>query len=335
MTSLELSPTVSDTAAAGNVSLCPVIKARALCARPRKRKRFGITRLSWLISVLFHVTLIALSALLGKSISDQPLRIQQEPTTITALEICPAPQFLEQEKPLTDPLEVLKQKTEPKVVEAVLKMPSDLTLPEDEPELKLQDIGSLDGDGLVAKGTAQDLSAGSLEPLDLLDTKNSAEVWSRICAKTIGMGRPGNQKGTGNEAGAPGKGGEGQGRNGIAGNGVGSGTEEATGKGLIGGHGGGTSGVALGVEPIQMDMGPYPERARRESREGLVMLRIEVLTSGETGQTIIAQSSGSSDLDQAAKKAARKWRFKAAKLNGEAVIAWVRVPVRYELLGTR
>jgi len=80
-----------------------------------------------------------------------------------------------------------------------------------------------------------------------------------------------------------------------------------------------------------MGSGEYPERARRDKREGVVRLKVEVLADGKAGAVEVAKTSGSEDLDQAAVKAARKWRFKPAQRDGHAIPVWVEVPVRYQL----
>lgn len=53
----------------------------------------------------------------------------------------------------------------------------------------------------------------------------------------------------------------------------------------------------------------YPESARRRGIEGIVVVRIEVDEEGAAVGGAVAQSSGSVALDEAALRAARKWRF--------------------------
>ncbi len=68
----------------------------------------------------------------------------------------------------------------------------------------------------------------------------------------------------------------------------------------------------------------YPESARRRGIEGVVLVRIEVDAGGEPVACAIAESSGSIALDDAALRAARKWRFE----NGPGS---VDVPFRFAI----
>ena len=52
----------------------------------------------------------------------------------------------------------------------------------------------------------------------------------------------------------------------------------------------------------------YPERARRMRQQGKVMLRIEIGNDGRVANVVVVESSGHSDLDEAALQAARLWR---------------------------
>ncbi|MEQ8504222.1 MAG: TonB family protein [Gammaproteobacteria bacterium] len=76
---------------------------------------------------------------------------------------------------------------------------------------------------------------------------------------------------------------------------------------------------------------PYPAGAVRRGLEGRVILDVEVLITGRVGEIRVAESSGHGQLDRAAIKGVRKWRFKPAKLAGIDVRSRVRVPVRFEL----
>ena len=75
----------------------------------------------------------------------------------------------------------------------------------------------------------------------------------------------------------------------------------------------------------------YPEAARREGVEGVVMLRFQVLASGKVGTMQVQHSAGRDDLDQAAVEAVRTWRFEPARRGKEPVAVWVTLPVRFEL----
>lgn len=75
----------------------------------------------------------------------------------------------------------------------------------------------------------------------------------------------------------------------------------------------------------------YPLAARRMGLEGRVLLRVEVLENGTCNRLIITESSGHDMLDQAALKAVKNWRFLPAKKGGEAIVAWVEIPIVYRL----
>ena len=75
----------------------------------------------------------------------------------------------------------------------------------------------------------------------------------------------------------------------------------------------------------------YPFVARRRGQEGQVFLNVEVLPDGTAGQVEIARSSGFRSLDEAARHAVARWRFRPARQNGAPVAALVTVPVRFSL----
>jgi protein TonB len=89
--------------------------------------------------------------------------------------------------------------------------------------------------------------------------------------------------------------------------------------------------VSRTATPTTIGIGTYPKRAIRELREGLVKLRVEVLQSGFVGQVELYVSSGHSDLDETALKAAKHWVFRPAHSGGSPVTTWLIVPVRYRL----
>jgi protein TonB len=65
--------------------------------------------------------------------------------------------------------------------------------------------------------------------------------------------------------------------------------------------------------------------------KGVVLVRVRVLENGKVGEVAFARSSGNSDLDAAALKAAAKWRFKPVLRDDEVVATWLEVSVRYVL----
>lgn len=116
----------------------------------------------------------------------------------------------------------------------------------------------------------------------------------------------------------------------------GSGAASGQGSGLGGsGSGGGSGGE--GTQPrfdadyLHNPRPVYPPMSRRMGEEGKVFLRVRVEADGRPSQVEIKTSSGSPRLDQAAEDAVRRWRFIPAKRGGEAVSAWVIVPISFNL----
>ncbi|MCI0481305.1 MAG: energy transducer TonB, partial [Candidatus Dadabacteria bacterium] len=75
----------------------------------------------------------------------------------------------------------------------------------------------------------------------------------------------------------------------------------------------------------------YPKIAKRHGYEGLVVLNVFVLESGNVGKIEIRQSSGYGVLDNSALDTVRKWVFIPGKKNGSAISSWVVVPIRFDL----
>jgi protein TonB len=75
----------------------------------------------------------------------------------------------------------------------------------------------------------------------------------------------------------------------------------------------------------------YPESARREGREGRVLLRVLVDGQGRSKQVEINSSSGSVALDRAAAEAIRRWRFHPARHGDQPVESWLRIPIEFRL----
>jgi len=75
----------------------------------------------------------------------------------------------------------------------------------------------------------------------------------------------------------------------------------------------------------------YPAISRRLGEEGRVTLRVKVSTQGSPLSVDIKQSSGFVRLDDAARGAVERWKFVPAKQGGEAIEAWVLVPLHFSL----
>jgi protein TonB len=82
--------------------------------------------------------------------------------------------------------------------------------------------------------------------------------------------------------------------------------------------------------PIESPGPKYPARALRRGQSGEVLLRIHVDARGVPARVEVASSSGSTDLDRAARDAVRRWRFRPAMRNGEATAGVVNVPITFD-----
>jgi periplasmic protein TonB len=77
----------------------------------------------------------------------------------------------------------------------------------------------------------------------------------------------------------------------------------------------------------------YPPLSRRIGEQGRVLLRVLVTPEGSAREIEVRASSGHERLDDAAREAVRQWKFVPAKRGGEAVPAWVLIPVSFRLDG--
>jgi len=71
----------------------------------------------------------------------------------------------------------------------------------------------------------------------------------------------------------------------------------------------------------------YPKEARRRGSQGTTTVRFLIDTDGSVAQSNILKSSGDLSLDEAARSALSKCRFKPAVKDGQPQRAWV--PVQY------
>jgi protein TonB len=89
----------------------------------------------------------------------------------------------------------------------------------------------------------------------------------------------------------------------------------------------------FGVAYLNNPVPAYPTISRRLGEQGRVMLKVLVSVAGDPDSVVLDTSSGSDRLDQAAIDAVKKWRFVPAKRNGQALSAYVLVPVKFSLHG--
>jgi protein TonB len=131
-------------------------------------------------------------------------------------------------------------------------------------------------------------------------------------------------------AGGPGGDDVGQGGGGAGGSSTGAGSgdgSEGAGTGWAA-HGGATRGPEI-VGALAAPA--YPSNARAHGWEGRVVLLLTIDERGRVTSVEVAESSGRSALDDAARDAAAAWTLSPALRDGEPVAGTLRVPVRFEL----
>jgi protein TonB len=74
----------------------------------------------------------------------------------------------------------------------------------------------------------------------------------------------------------------------------------------------------------------YPEVARKARLEGVVILQAVIGTDGRVEEIGVVKSA-SPILDEAAIRAVRRWRYRAATLNGKAVRVYLTVTADFRL----
>ncbi|MFC1544825.1 energy transducer TonB [Gemmatimonadota bacterium] len=75
----------------------------------------------------------------------------------------------------------------------------------------------------------------------------------------------------------------------------------------------------------------YPKDAEKNGIEGTVGLRVLVTDKGTVDRVEVESSSGHTQMDDAAVKAARKTRFRPAIKDGERVAMWINYPIQFAL----
>jgi TonB family protein len=106
------------------------------------------------------------------------------------------------------------------------------------------------------------------------------------------------------------------------------------GRGSGNGNGSGSFGAGIALTQARYRETPrpdYPESARRDGREGRVLLRVLVDNQGRSKQVEINNSSGSDALDRAAAEAIKRWRFHPARHGDKPVESWLRIPIEFRL----
>lgn len=77
----------------------------------------------------------------------------------------------------------------------------------------------------------------------------------------------------------------------------------------------------------------YPPRARAQGQEGYVVLSLLIGLTGEIEQVEVVESYPEGTFDEAALAGIRQWSFDPAMYQGQAVRAWARQRIRFDLSG--
>lgn len=75
----------------------------------------------------------------------------------------------------------------------------------------------------------------------------------------------------------------------------------------------------------------YPARARAQGLEGYVVLSLLIGLTGEIEQVEVVESDPEGTFEEAALAGVRQWRFDPALYQGQAVRAWARQRIRFDL----
>ncbi len=162
--------------------------------------------------------------------------------------------------------------------------------------------------------------------LERLPTESPPVVADTSVTSISGVSMVGTANRTGDSYGSD----NGAGGNNLAGERSGTGSGNGAGNGE--GSGTGQAGTPLIQARYRETPQPhYPDSARREGKEGRVLLRVLVDEEGRTKAIEVNTSSGHHMLDQAATEALKKWRFVPARVSGIPIETWVKVPIEFQL----
>lgn len=82
--------------------------------------------------------------------------------------------------------------------------------------------------------------------------------------------------------------------------------------------------------PISQRSPTYPPELQRARVEGTVVLRFVVGVDGTTSRITVERSDNSA-FEEPAIRAVRTWRFEPGEKDGQAVAAWVRIPIPFSV----
>lgn len=82
---------------------------------------------------------------------------------------------------------------------------------------------------------------------------------------------------------------------------------------------------------VYKSMPDYPVKAIEGAMQGTAVVKIFILKNGRVGNAVLEQTSGHEILDRSALAAVSQWIFEPAVSQKEAIEAWFRVPVKFQL----
>lgn len=91
----------------------------------------------------------------------------------------------------------------------------------------------------------------------------------------------------------------------------------------------GRSGDGNGLVLLERVLPVYPAASSRRGEQGLTSVVLHVTESGRVDEVKLERSSGSKDLDEAAERAFRKWRFARMPAGSAPTGKWVRTGHRF------
>jgi protein TonB len=75
----------------------------------------------------------------------------------------------------------------------------------------------------------------------------------------------------------------------------------------------------------------YPLMARRRGIQGTATARVLVGITGAVQEVIIESATPPEIFEETVMEALSRWQFSPGRHHGQAVAAWVRVPIRFQL----
>jgi periplasmic protein TonB len=79
----------------------------------------------------------------------------------------------------------------------------------------------------------------------------------------------------------------------------------------------------------------YPYRARQRRIEGTLQVRFLVRRDGSVGEVVVESADPPGIFEDSVREAVARWRFEPGRLAGEAVAAWVVMPITFDMDGGR